>query len=273
MAELAAIKATADSNPKLWKGAAGVTDHAVLSALIDIGATACTLTPSASTRQIAEAVNISPATASVSLRRLQHNRWVRREHASEGVKAAIWRLTRPEDVPAAEPQTQEILEDLPPQSIHLVAGSSRNHDAFAHTIHGGLGRVAARIFDVLGDGVSTNLTVPQIAALTGLHKRTVIRHLLTLQSAGLVAGAGVGHSRTWSPSVTTVDDASRVDALDTAADTLGSAGTGAARRERHQAQRAAFITWRTDFDARRGWAVQRGLYRPDAPQLPLQYAA
>jgi len=54
---------------------------------------------------------------------------------------------------------------------------------------------------------------------------------------------------------------------------LGCAGSTGRRRERHTAQRQAFVTFWTDFAARRGWAVQRGLYRPEQPQLPLPQAA
>ncbi len=56
-AELAAVLGAADHNPAVWRGAAGVTDRAVLAALVELGAGACTVTPSASTRQLSELVN------------------------------------------------------------------------------------------------------------------------------------------------------------------------------------------------------------------------
>jgi len=62
-------------------------------------------------------------------------------------------------------------------------------------------------------------------------------------------------------------------ALSEAAVLLECIGVTERRRQRHLAQRAAFTTYWTDFSARRGWAVQRGLYRPDQPQLPLPQAA
>ena len=61
--------------------------------------------------------------------------------------------------------------------------------------------------------------------------------------------------------------------LDGAAAALGSTGTTARRAARHAAEREAFTTYWTDFSNRRGWAVQRGLYRPDQPALPLPLAA
>ena len=85
--------------------------------------------------------------------------------------------------------------------------------------------------------------------------------------------ASAGNGSLWARS-RTAGDAELLDtALDDAAELLGTTGITTARRERHQAQRVAFLEWHTDFTARRGWTIQRGLYRPDAPQLPLQYAA
>lgn len=54
---------------------------------------------------------------------------------------------------------------------------------------------------------------------------------------------------------------------------LGCVGVTAAHAARHAAQREEFSVYWTDFSARRGWRVQRGLYRPDQPALPLQLAA
>ena len=50
---------------------------------------------------------------------------------------------------------------------------------------------------------------------------------------------------------------------------LGSTGATERRRAKHRLQRDGFVAYWTDFQARRGWRVQRGLYRPDAPELPL----
>ena len=266
-AELAALVATADANPTLWAGAAGVTDRAFLAALVDIANAACTLTPSASTRQLSEAANISPATAALSLHRLRDRDWVRLEHPAHGTQAATWRLLRPTAVPDPPRAVEEVLESLPPRALPSRGGSAQAHDAFTHTIHGGLGRVAARIFDVLDDGAHGGLSITQLAALTGLHPRTITRHLVTLQAAGL-ATAGAG-GRAWARSLTAGDPTQLPDALAEAAALLGATGATARRRARHTAQRAAYITWWTDFSARTGWAIQRGLYRPDQPALPL----
>jgi DNA-binding transcriptional ArsR family regulator len=268
-AELAALVATADENPATWRGAGGVTDRAVLAALVDIASAACTITPSASTRQLAEAANISPSTAGVSLRRLCRDAWLRPERPARGTEAATWRLVRREAVPKPVEDVEKVLEDLQDSHTRRVAPkSTRGHDAFCH---GGLGRVAARIFDVLEDGAQGGLTVRQITALTGLHKRTVGRHLVSLQAVDLAASGARG--RTWARSLAAGDPDQLREALDDAAAQLGTTGTTAARIVRHAAQRETWSTWWTDFSARRGWAVQRGRYRPDQPMLPLARAA
>lgn len=111
----------------------------------------------------------------------------------------------------------------------------------------------------------------QLAALTGLHSRTVIRHLVALQAADLATSGGGG--RTWSRSLAAGDPMQLPTVLDAAAAVLGSTGTTERRAAQHAAQREAFTAYWVDFSARRGWAVQRGLYRLDQPTLPLPLAA
>ena len=275
-AELAALLAVADHDPGQWAGAAGVTDRAVLAALVDVALAACTVTPSASTRQLAEAANISHSTAALSLDRLRARGWLRLEQPAAGTLATTWRLVRPAHVREPPARVDAVLEALPPRSLTPVGGSARAHDAFSHTVHGGLGRVAARLFDALDDGAHGGLTVAQLAALTGLHPRTVVRHLVALQASDLATSGGPasdGAGRTWARSLAAGDPRQLQAALAAAAAVLGSAGTTARRAARHAAQREAFSTYWTDFSSRRGWAVQRGLYRPEQPALPLRLAA
>ena len=165
---------------------------------------------------------------------------------------------------------EELLDALPPRSLTPTGGSARTHDAFTHTVHGGLGRIAARVFDALDDGAHGGLSVHQLAALTGLHPRIIIRHLVALQAADLAATSGAS---TWSRSLSAGDPQQLQRALASAAAVLGSTGTTARRSARHAAEREAYTTYWTDFSARRGWAVQRGLYRPHQPALPLYLAA
>ncbi len=270
-AELAELLAAADTDPGAWAGAAGVTDRAVLAVLVDVAASACTLTPSASTRQLAEAANVSAGTAAVALHRLVDRGWLRLEHPHQGTQAATWRLVRPDIPPTPPADVDAVLEQLPPRPLVPAGGSARAHDAFAHTIHGGLGRVAARIFDALDDGAYGGLTLDQLAALTGLHRRTLIRHLIGLQAAGLASCGGRGAS--WARTRPAADPDQLPAALAAAAALLGSTGATARRRARHALQREGFTAYWTDFCARRGWRVERGLYRPDQPELPLPQAA
>lgn len=254
-AELAEVLAAADRNPAVWRGAAGVTDRAVLAALVEIAVSACTLTPSASTRQLSEAVNISPATAAVALVRLRGRGWLRLEQAAGGTHAPLWRLVRPTHLPAPARAVERLLEPVPARPVTPVGGSALGHDAFSHTIHGGPGRVAARLFDALDDGVRGGLSVRQLGACTGLHPRTIGRHLIALQAAGLVSAGGGG--RSWTRSLSAGDPRQLAGALTDAAVLLGCAGLVEARRVRHVAHRLAFVTYWTDFAARRGWSVQR----------------
>ena len=267
-AELAEVHAAADRNPAVWAGAAGVTDRAVLAALLTVAGAACTFTVTASTRQLAEAANISASTVAIALQRLTDKGWLRRDHPATGTMAAGWRLLRPSTVKDPPAAVHAVLDSLPPRPLAPVS-SARAHDAFAHTSNYGLGRVAARLFDLLSDGAYGGLTITQLAALSGLHRRTVQRHLTSLQAAGLVTCGGRGSERTWGRSLTAGDPQRLPEALQAAADSTGSTGSAARRKERYSAERQAFTAYWADFTARRGWAVQRGLYRPDQPPLPL----
>jgi len=270
-AELADLLAAADADPSVWKGAAGVTNRAVLAALVDVAAASCTLTPSASTRQLAETANISAGTAATALHRLAGSGWLRLEHPAAGTQAASWRLVRPEVTSTPPPAVEAVLDELPPRRVRFDGASSRRCDAFAHPINGGLGRVAARLFDLLDDGARGGLSTAQLAALSGLHPRTVHRHLTALQAAGLADYGGLTSS--WARSLPAGDPDRLPAALAEAAAAIGSTGATARRAARHAAEREAFTSYWTDFTNRRGWAVQRGLYRPDQPTLSLPQAA
>ena len=97
-----------------------------------------------------------------------------------------------------------------------------------------------------------------------------------MQAADLATAGGAatnGGGRTWARSLAAGDLHRLPAALGAAAAVLGSTGATARRAARHAAQREAYTVDWTDFAARRGWAVQRGLYRPDQPRLPLPQAA
>ncbi|TNM60462.1 MULTISPECIES: winged helix-turn-helix transcriptional regulator [Actinomycetes] len=263
-AELAEIDLTISAHPHLWGKASGPSDRAVLQVLLAIAREACTLTPSASTRQVSEHANVSPTTVTNALRRLAKAGWVRQDSPAQGTLAPTWRLLRPEDLPAPAPEVAAVLENLPvlPLAAALGRTSVRAHDAFSHSIHGGLGRIAARLVDLLDPTGAQRLTAAQLQALSGLHRRTVTKHVRALALAGLVEVDHRGVRR-----VLETDAAAAAEHLDDVAGELGSTGVVARRKARHAAQREAFTLWRVDFDARRGWRVERGLYRPEQPQL------
>ncbi len=259
-ADLAEVALTAAAHPHLWGGAAGASNHAVLQVLLDIARRGGTRTPSASSRQVSEHANVSPTTVTKALTRLAKSGWVRLVNPAQGTQAPTWRLLRPKDLPAPAPEAAAVLEDLPPRAPVTAAGahaSVRAHDTFSHTSHGGLGRIAARLVDLLEATGTERLTAVQLQVLSGYHRKTVAKHLRALQLAGLVDVDHRGVRR-----VLEADTAAAAEHLDDVAGELGCTGVAERRRARHAAQRAAFTLWRTDFDARRGWRVERGLYDP-----------
>ena len=171
-----------------------MTDRAVLAALVQIALSAGTVIPSASTCQLSEAANISPATAAVALVRLRGRGWLRLE-AAGGTYAPLGRAVRPASLPEPARAVELLPETVPARPVTPVGGSARGHVAFSHTVHGGLGRVAARSFDAFDDGVRGGLSVRQLGALIGLHPKTIGRPLIALQAAGLVSAGGGGPCR------------------------------------------------------------------------------
>lgn len=105
------------------------------AALVDGAQAACTLTPSASTLQLAETANVSHSTVAVSLERLRTRGWMRREQPAAGTLATTWRLVRPERIKDPPAHVDQVLDGLPPRPLTPAGGSARAHDAFARTVH------------------------------------------------------------------------------------------------------------------------------------------
>src|SRR5206468_2573804 len=115
-------------------------------------------------------------TVGAALRRLAGNGgWVRLETPGSGTLAARWRILRPD--------------------LHGGGGevcrwdSARAHDAFAYRA---LGRIGARIYDLL---VTRPISEHELAAISGLHLRTIRKHLHRLQEAGLARRSTNGWCR------------------------------------------------------------------------------
>lgn len=243
VAELAEVRAVADAMPELWGGQAGSTDRLVLDALLDVATDALTITPTASTRQLAERANVGTGTAARSLHRLaERTPFLVREQAHAGTAAPRYRLRRP-DFPASGPGGALAL--TPRAQTPSAPPGHASHDAFAYA---GLGRAAARVYGLLGDhGTSSR----DLAAALGLSVRTVRRHLLALQAVGLARWNGL--NGTWSGDVADLDEL---------AAQLGTAGTGQARRDRHAKARDGYRKYLRIFTRRRGWSAERGLFDP-----------
>ncbi len=96
---------------------------------------AFTLTPSASTRQLAETANVSHSTVAVSLERLRTRGWLRREQPAALTLATTWRLVRPERIKDPPAHVDQVLDGLPPRPLTPAGGSARAHEAFARTVH------------------------------------------------------------------------------------------------------------------------------------------
>ena len=263
-AELAEIANAAELRPHLWAGQGGPAELEVLRALLAVAGDALTVTPSASTRQLAERCNVTQGAVSRALRRLADSGlFLRLEQPAQGVLAARWRLLRPA-LDVGEPVDPDVLprrphlvlgESLVPAPLDKTLTESAVHDAFTTGKHGGVGRYAARVDELLGQ--HNGLTVTELTQLTGFHRRTVQRHVQVLQALGRASWQGA--TRTWARSTTS---------LDTIAEQLGVTGRLANRAERHRAQRIAYQTFIADFRARAGYSVERGLYDPTHPRLP-----
>jgi hypothetical protein len=256
-AEVSAIRAIADDRPDLWGGQGGSGRRLTLDALLDLAEQACTLLPTASTRQLAEMTGLHRKTVGSALRWLcSRSPFVVMEEPFDGPKAGRWRLRRP-----AEGTRQGApvgVSPIPGRASGAPCRPARvaRHDAFSAPGRegrtGGLGKTAARILAELQAASETGeaLTAAELAARTGLHRRTVRRHLPVLQAVGLIQH-GIGD--TWTP-----DPSGDLDGI---ARLLGVSGRGADRQEYHRRERIAYHLRLAEHDAARGWARQRGRHR------------
>jgi DNA-binding transcriptional ArsR family regulator/DNA-binding CsgD family transcriptional regulator len=235
-AELAEVRLAMESQPRRWGGQSGPSDYAVLCTLLEIAAQCLTMTPDASTRQIAERAGLAHQTVGAALRRLAANGgWLRLETPGSGTLAARWRILRPDPADGGGEVRRW--------------DSARAHDAFAYRA---LGRVGARLYDLLA---ARSIGEHDLATISGLHRRTIRKHLHRLQEVGLARRSANG----WC-----VGRAS----LDAVAVRCGSEETGERRRLRHQAEREAWVRYVGEFAARRGWRIERGLHPSGQLVLP-----
>ncbi|MQA35295.1 winged helix-turn-helix domain-containing protein [Modestobacter roseus] len=251
---VAVVHAAADAAPSRWGGQGGRSDRAVLDAFLDDARHWPDVQVPASNRRLAERSGISRSAVGRALHRLARDGWLEPCAPAAGTLAATYRPTVPS--PADDHAATGTHRALPASGHGWVTSPApspvgslgvrvavQSHDVFTAE---GLGRYAAAVFLACTDLPDT---AAGIAARTGLSVRLVRRHLRRLADTALIQAIGL----LWR--------AGHIEALDRAADHLGVAGAAARRAEVHAAERVAHRWYVADFAARRGWTVERGLWR------------
>lgn len=190
-------------------------------------------------RDLAERAGVSRGTAQRAMDALHADGLLHLERAASGTAAAVWALDPWHPALRATHAT--------PAAPEAAAGPQ--HDGWRH---GGLGHAARRVWAALATLGGTQTATP-IAALLGYsHPSTARQHLRRLRDAGLV---------TQGPDGWAVADGTAA-ALDRAAESMGTAGRGAAVRAEHRRQRdgwAALVAERQRREAedRAAWESMR----------------
>jgi hypothetical protein len=228
---------------------AGVTDRAVLLALIDRAQKSGSLTPFASHRQVAEETPCRRETATKSLHRLCDAGWIQivrvgRGRTVEGTgeitevaEGTLWRLLVPADLVPSDGA-----RDLCPRSLYrggrTSMGRSRAHlDACRW---GGLGLNAPRIFEALAAGPGSAVEIANTLGLNAGNLRS--RLLPRLERHGLIVRDVDGRWRL----------AEDLDtAMAAAADALELTGKAADVKRQHKVDRENYLEFREDGRPRR----------------------
>lgn len=236
--EVERVIAAVKSADGAWGGQGGPSCRAALDALLTLARRYGRVVVGASVRQIAELAGLSRSAASTALHRLQMKGWVQRVAAAVGPLATEYRLT----VPDGLGRQHSLDARLAPTPLHV-----RSHDVGTHE---GLGRHAALLADLIVDGVGTTR---ELTTVTGMDRRTVVRHLARLEQLGLVVEGAAG----WRSVVRRAADS----VLGQVARQLRVAGLVRRRAGMHEEERREFRWFQSDFAAERGFATRRGLRR------------
>lgn len=264
MAELAEIRHAMDARPWLWGGQAGGGNRATLEALLAVAEEALRLDPTASIRRLAELSTVTASTIDRAIHRLVAVGWLRIE-AGHGIQLEGWedadgrrdghavarriRIRIPDDLP--EPLSDDELADPRTGELPTVRWAGvAVHDAFTWK---GLGAVAGVLYARLSP--SSPASAQLLATRVGYTPGTVRAHLRRLARHGLAVAGPHGWSRGGRD-------------LDEVAVELDVAGTRAERAARHELQRARYLAYAIEFSNRRGYRIERGLYRPAVDRLP-----
>lgn len=251
-----AILAAVDAQARRWGGQAGPTDRAVLHALLDRALRADRMRVHAGARDLALDAGVSRSAAARAMYRLARDGWLTRVEQAAGTRAAEYRLHTPAGAgewhaPSA-PFTMAVggtLAPAPPTTWLRRTVTTQAHDAFTSD---GLGRYAGAVLLAL---LNAPGTARHLARRTGLSMPTVRKHLHRLRTTGLAEPTG---------SLWRANDLGR---LGGAATQFGGAGAVARRSDGYELERQVYAWYRADFVARRGWTVERGLYRPGRASL------
>lgn len=287
-AAIAGIEAAAEAAPWRWSLPGGPADRCALRTACRLALAACSLTIALDVRRWAQAAGYAASTMALAARRLCRSDavdgppWLHLETPANGRQAAVWRLLPP--IPADQ-EDQAPTPDAPigpvdktrtqgrsPRPGHppgaprtaLAAHLARTEAHQAHDVwhpRGGLGHHIARTHAVLLTGPHS---IQELAQATGYTTATIQRHVRLLEAVQLAHRARPGRVRI-----------GRRD-LDTVAQRLGTAGAGAARRERHLVDRELRDWWEAEL----GWRRAPRAGKPHVPrrdphqrQLPVAAAA
>ena len=223
-AERLALALVEWANDRPWPGRTGATDRTVYLAHLSI-VLECKHTPyAASSRQLAERAGVGKNTAAKATRRLIEQALLSVEQDNAALFSPRYTLETPEGLDAdvlcnkcTLPHMSDI-ESVP--LLHMLC-----FDVFRR---GGLGKTGQQVYELLAE--RGRLSVCELATLTGRHRTTVKRRLVTMEDVGLVSCFDSGE---WVLS-------SGVDLGDVAR-VLGMAGVGVRQRERHARQRALYL--------------------------------
>lgn len=200
-----------------WKGRPGLSELAVLQALLKIGISVGRREVSAGVRQLAADTTLNETTVSRALARLGTKKWIRRTAVGHGTLASTFRLADPPTEALAEYHTKHRTGGRMP-SVALSGQILRTtqHDAFRH--HPGTWRCFSHL-DLVEPATAT-----QIAASLGVHPSTARTHLSKLHKWEMAERLPAG----WV----------RLDRdLDDLAEERGTLGMVDEQRQRHEAER------------------------------------
>ena len=247
LVEVAGVRETVER--VVWRGTSGGVDERNLTARLELAQRAGGLQHHASVRQLAELVGCARSTVEASNLRLEKAGWLVRRRSEAGpARGGAWTLRVPPGEgeqdgarPGQRPLAGEGGAGGDP-GMHTVGGGRdtlslarlQAHDAFHHWGHGGSG---ARLLSCL-DAVEGR-SPQDLAVLLGLHRTTVRRRLDQLGVDGLVVEAD---SLVYLPAHLVGEGGVRAEesVLGPVAESRGTAGHGARRRQRHAAQREGY---------------------------------